>query len=99
MAKTRREVETSPRREAPRPARARARTSAEGPLFERRNYILFGVALLVIVLGFVFLAGGSITLAPLLLVVGYAVLVPWAILHRPRPKSAQAEGKTARPGE
>jgi hypothetical protein len=55
--------------------------------FGRKNYILFGVALVVIAIGYVFLAQGSITLAPLLLVVGYCVLVPWAILAKNQPKA------------
>lgn len=48
--------------------------------FGRLNYIMFGVALLVIIIGYVLLAQGSITMAPLLLVVGYCVLVPVAIM-------------------
>lgn len=48
----------------------------------RKNWILLGVALLVIVAGYVALSLGSITLAPLLLVAGYCVLIPWAILAR-----------------
>jgi hypothetical protein len=56
--------------------------------FERANWLLFGVALAVIAIGYGFLAGGSITLAPLLLVLGYCVLVPLAIIYRPRSRSA-----------
>jgi hypothetical protein len=48
----------------------------------RKNWTLFGVALGVIVAGYIALALGSITLAPLLLVAGYCVLIPWAILAR-----------------
>ena len=55
--------------------------------FGRKNYILFGVSLAVIAVGFLFLAQGSITLAPFLLVVGYCVLVPWAILAKNQPKA------------
>ena len=55
---------------------------------DRENLILFGVALAVIVLGYVFLARGSITLAPILLVLGYCVLVPIAIIFRPRRRRA-----------
>jgi hypothetical protein len=51
----------------------------------RRNWIAFGIALLVIVVGYVFLANGSITIAPILLVLGYCVLVPYAILARDNP--------------
>lgn len=50
----------------------------------RRNVTLLGIALGVIVVGYIFLATGSITIAPLLLVAGYCVLLPWAILARER---------------
>ena len=59
----------------------------QGPVFGRTNYILFAVALAVIVAGFVTLGQGSITAAPILLVVGYLILVPVAILKRPSPGS------------
>lgn len=48
----------------------------------RKNWILFGVALAVITLGYVLLRSGSITMAPILLVAGYCVLIPWAIMTR-----------------
>ena len=41
---------------------------------------LFGIGLAAIVLGFVLLAMNNITIAPLLLVLGYCVLVPLAFL-------------------
>lgn len=61
--------------------------------FGRKNYILFGVALAVIVLGFFLLSQNDITFAPLLLVVGYCVLVPWAIIARD-PSKAEAPSET-----
>lgn len=59
---------------------------------------MFGVALVVIIVGFISLAQGSITLAPLLLVVGYCVLMPIAILIRDHPEDREAEAtdETAR---
>lgn len=56
--------------------------------FGRKNYILFAVALVVIVIGFFSLSQGSTSLAPVLLVVGYCVLVPWAILAKDKPTIA-----------
>jgi uncharacterized membrane protein HdeD (DUF308 family) len=56
--------------------------------FTRKNWILFGVGLLVIAAGYILLrvppVDGflSLTAAPILLVVGYCVLVPAAILVR-----------------
>ncbi|MDH5186097.1 MAG: hypothetical protein OEZ20_03495 [candidate division WOR-3 bacterium] len=46
----------------------------------RNNYIILMVGIIVIIVGFIALARGSITLAPILLVIGYCVLVPLAIL-------------------
>jgi Flp pilus assembly protein TadB len=54
----------------------------EGLPFTRKNYYLFLVGLAVIVIGYIALAQGSITLAPILLVLGYCVLIPVAILYR-----------------
>lgn len=48
--------------------------------FGRKNYILFGIALAVMILGFVLLGQGSEVMAPLLLVLAFVVLVPAAIL-------------------
>jgi hypothetical protein len=50
--------------------------------FKRKNYIIFAAAAAVIVAGYVALSRGSITLAPILLLVGYLVLLPWGILAR-----------------
>jgi len=45
-----------------------------------RSIVLWGAALAAIALGFADLARGGTTLAPFLLVLGYCVLVPVAIL-------------------
>jgi hypothetical protein len=76
---------------SPADAKRRARRAA-GPKpiappeaelpFGRKNYALFGIAALIIVAGYVALARGSITLAPILLLLGYLVVIPWAILAK-----------------
>ena len=50
--------------------------------FTRKNYVIFGIAAAVIVAGYVALSRGSITLAPILLLLGYLVLIPWGILAK-----------------
>lgn len=45
-----------------------------------RRYMWWGAALLTIALGYADLARGGMTLAPILLIIGYCVLVPLAIL-------------------
>jgi hypothetical protein len=46
----------------------------------KKNYAIMGAGLAVIVAGFITLAGGSITVAPILLVLGYCVLIPVGLL-------------------
>ena len=56
------------------------------------DWRLFGIGLAVIVVGYIFLrippAEGfwSLTLAPIILVAGYCVLIPLAILRKPKDK-------------
>ena len=56
--------------------------------FKKINYLLFGISILVIILGYVIMALGkvdsfqSIRLAPFLLLVGYLVLIPLSIFYK-----------------
>lgn len=50
------------------------------PLFTRRNLLLLGVALATIAAAYAVLTTGSASLASVLLVVGYCVLFPLALL-------------------
>ena len=55
---------------------------AEAELTSRSRPLLWwGIALLVILAGYVDLARGGETIAPILLVVGYCILIPLAILR------------------
>jgi hypothetical protein len=54
--------------------------STESPRPRLRGGVLWGIALATLLIGFADLARGGETLAPILLVVGYCVLVPLAIL-------------------
>ncbi len=46
-----------------------------------RRFLWWGIATAVLVAGFADLARGGTTIAPILLVVGYCVLIPIAILR------------------
>ncbi len=50
--------------------------------FTLTNYLLFAVGLLDIVIGWFLLRGGHITIAPIMLIVGYCVIIPLAIMLR-----------------
>ena len=76
-----------------KPARSSAKADANGVEwpFGKNNYIIFGAALVVLGIGYITLAAGSITLSPILLVLGYCVLIPLAIIYRGRPESEGSE--------
>jgi len=52
--------------------------------FSAANIRILIVSIVVIIAGFVLLSRGSVTLAPILLVLGYCVLVPISIIYRSR---------------
>jgi len=52
------------------------------------NSLVLGLGLVVLVAGYVSLSRGSITLAPVLLVLGYVVLIPTSLLIRARNSSS-----------
>lgn len=66
----------------PKPSKAKKVKEKEKDTlgFTKRNYYLFALGLVVIVVGFITLRMGSITLAPILLVLGYCVIIPLSII-------------------
>lgn len=65
-----------------RAAAAPASADTESTLrFSLSNLVLLGAGLAAIVAGFLLLGGGSTVAAPLLLVLGFAVLVPLGIIR------------------
>lgn len=61
--------------------------------FGRKNYLIFGVGILLIIIGYIFLAQGpadsflSLSVAPVFLVIGYCVVIPISILYRDRSEA------------
>jgi hypothetical protein len=71
---------------------SKKQSKADQPLpFGRTNYLIFGAGLLAVILGFITLALGSDTLAPILLVAGYCVIIPVAIILRDKRKDRSEE--------
>ena len=56
--------------------------------FDKRNYMLFGIGLLVILFGYILMASGdtdsfqSTKLSPTILLIGYIMIIPISILYR-----------------
>ncbi len=70
----------------PTPAKPSRRAPAPAPVegtvrFAAINWVLLGVALICIVGGYILLDAGSTVAAPLLLVLGYGVVVPLGIIR------------------
>jgi hypothetical protein len=63
------------------PRRAPAASEPETLVFGLENWLLLAAGALAIVIGYVLLAGGSTVAAPLLLVLGYLVLIPLGIIR------------------
>ena len=79
------------------PAKKSQKVSQTGPDFTRNNYIILGVGILFIVIGFVFLGFGDITISPILLVLGYCVVIPLGILF-PKKKEKLEEPEPDKSG-
>ena len=56
--------------------------------YDKENYILFGAGIITIILGYIIMATGdtysfqSLSLAPVLLFIGYIILIPVALLYK-----------------
>ena len=67
--------------------------------WERTNYLLFGLGMLLIVLGFYFMSLGewdsssSLVVSPILLFLGFVIVMPASILYR---KKADAESEVVK---
>lgn len=55
--------------------------------YTKKNYIAFAAALAVIIIGFITLSQGSETFSVLMLVAGFCVLIPYALLAKDKSKA------------
>ena len=60
----------------------------DGWAFGKLNYILFSIGLALVIFGYIFMASGdvnsfqSLTLAPIMLFLGYIVVIPISLVYR-----------------
>jgi hypothetical protein len=59
--------------------------------FGPKNYYIFGAGMFTIILGYILLGSGSITLSPILLILGYCVLIPVSIIIDGRKRVTPAD--------
>jgi len=56
--------------------------------FESSNYVIFGIGILTIIVGYFIMATGetysiqSLTIAPIVLLLGYLVIIPFSLLYK-----------------
>lgn len=72
------------------PAAKTKSSSKVGVDFGRTNYIVLGIGLFLVIVGFIFLGAGDITVSPILLVLGYCVAIPLGILLTGRKKKKES---------
>jgi len=64
----------------------------KGWTFSKKNYVLGGIGLATIIFGYVIMASGtvnsfrSLTLAPIMLFIGYLIIIPIALIYRDKKK-------------
>ena len=64
--------------------------------FSRANWLLMGSGVAAAGLGFLLLSRGDISLAPILIVVGYCALIPMGIVWRTRPPAPERGARESR---
>lgn len=81
----------------PKSSKRKTREDRSSLIFQKQNYGLMAVSMLLIIVGFVamyldgqFLGFVSLTVSPIIILAGYALLV-YAILRRPDEASQPAE--------
>ncbi|MCK5126114.1 MAG: hypothetical protein KAR42_07645 [candidate division Zixibacteria bacterium] len=74
-------------------AKEKDKSEGNGLPFGPINYAIIGAAVMSIVFGYISLGSGSITLAPILLVLGYCVLFPLGIIFKGTPDEKVETGE------
>ena len=50
------------------------------------NFIILGVAAVLLILGYIIMSANEITISPQLLILAYVVLIPFGLLYKSKPK-------------
>ncbi|MCB5247807.1 MAG: hypothetical protein LHW57_07280 [Candidatus Cloacimonetes bacterium] len=50
------------------------------------NFIILGVAAVLLILGYVIMSANEITVSPLILILAYVVLIPFGLLYKSKPR-------------
>ncbi len=67
---------------------------------EKENFMIIGLGIAALIIGYVLMSQNSVDgflptiLAPILLVAGYCVIIPYGILKKPKSQTAAVESET-----
>jgi hypothetical protein len=50
------------------------------------NFIILGVAAVLIIVGYIIMTANEIVISPLILAIAYVVLIPFALMFKSKPK-------------
>jgi Protein of unknown function (DUF3098) len=62
---------------------------------EKENFIIIGLGIIVLVIGYILMSGNSVdgflptVISPILLVLGYCVIIPYGILKKPKKREPE----------
>lgn len=68
---------------------------------EKENFMIIGLGILLLVIGYILMSENSVdgflptVVAPILLVAGYCVVIPYGILKKPKSEIIQVSGQAA----
>lgn len=71
---------------------------------EKENFVIIGIGIVLLVIGYFLMSENSVdgfmptVIAPLLLVAGYCVVIPYGIMKKPKSEREQAAGDTPAEG-
>lgn len=97
-------VKTAVKSKKTQPAKsARPKKESAFPL-EKENFVIIGIGIALLIVGYILMAENSVSgfmptvVAPILLVLGYCVVIPYGILKRPKSAAAKAESEITETG-
>ena len=65
--------------------------------FSSKNYLIFGIGLIVIIVGYFIMGTGtvnsfqSLTLAPIMLFIGYIIIIPLALIYKDKSDKTSSD--------
>lgn len=92
-------AKTSIKSKKAQPAKSSRSKKEQAFPLEKENFIIIGIGIALLIIGYILMTENSVSgfmptvAAPILLVLGYCVVIPYGILKKPRSKAGRAENE------